>query len=204
MIIRQANAGPGAARNNGIRHADGELIAFLDADDLWPTDNLTRHVEVFRTHPHFEVVVGQVQCLRAITPANAATKIRRNIDDDMPNSYLDHELSVSFYSYLFGAAVVKPHVFQTAGWIDELNYFGEDVDWFFRVRESQVVLCQTEHVALHYRRHAESITRVNPINPMLRVLKESLDRRRGSSDSNVQASPIPPAIVSTQAGARQP
>jgi len=45
-LLSQPNAGPGAARNRGIREAQGELLAFLDADDEWLPDYLNQSVSL--------------------------------------------------------------------------------------------------------------------------------------------------------------
>lgn len=46
-IIKQLNTGPGAARNKGLQHvsSDTEYVAFLDSDDEWSSDHLSRAVE---------------------------------------------------------------------------------------------------------------------------------------------------------------
>ncbi len=55
QILHQENQGPAAARNLGIRHAEGEYVAFLDGDDLWTADKLVKHIEHLDRNPQVGV-----------------------------------------------------------------------------------------------------------------------------------------------------
>ena len=56
LLRQERNCGASAAVNRGVAAARGELIAFLDSDDLWSPDKLTLQVEDFDLHP--EAVVS--------------------------------------------------------------------------------------------------------------------------------------------------
>lgn len=47
-LISQENAGSAAARNNGIRNAQGQYIALLDADDLWHPQFLEKQINFMK------------------------------------------------------------------------------------------------------------------------------------------------------------
>jgi glycosyltransferase involved in cell wall biosynthesis len=55
--VRQRNQGVAQSRNTGVRHASGELIAFLDGDDLWEPEKLAVQVDLHRQYPHAGVLV---------------------------------------------------------------------------------------------------------------------------------------------------
>ena len=56
--VRQKNAGPSAARNHGVSLAEGDWIAFLDADDWYYPTRLQLHAELIKTHANLDFVVG--------------------------------------------------------------------------------------------------------------------------------------------------
>ena len=55
------NRGMSASRNLGIRHARGQYIALLDADDVWLPKKLEYQVEILSRYPEAGMVVGPIQ-----------------------------------------------------------------------------------------------------------------------------------------------
>jgi glycosyltransferase involved in cell wall biosynthesis len=58
-VVRfERNRGIGTARNEGVRQARGEFIAFIDSDDVWLPDKIANQVAFFDRHPTIEILFG--------------------------------------------------------------------------------------------------------------------------------------------------
>jgi glycosyltransferase involved in cell wall biosynthesis len=55
------NRGTGASRNLGVRQAEGDYIAFLDADDVWLPRKLERQVAIMASQPEAAMIYGAIQ-----------------------------------------------------------------------------------------------------------------------------------------------
>ncbi len=55
-VVTQPNGGPAAARNTGIAHATGDVLAFLDSDDVWLPGVVPAALRALQDHPQLDAV----------------------------------------------------------------------------------------------------------------------------------------------------
>jgi GT2 family glycosyltransferase len=67
------NSGPSRARNEGIKHAGTEWIAFLDSDDSWEKDKLKSQVEYLMRYPFYQIIQSEEKWIRNGKRVNPCT-----------------------------------------------------------------------------------------------------------------------------------
>jgi glycosyltransferase involved in cell wall biosynthesis len=139
--VRQDHRGPGAARNLGITRARGELLAFLDADDLWLPHKLRLQIEALERDPACGVVCTDSTDIDADGRLLVASKFQEiGLDYSRANGWVfEYELLKPFI--LPSSAVVRRRVADDLGGFDESLPLAQTTDFFVRASYRWPVRC---------------------------------------------------------------
>jgi len=129
IVIRQANRGFCAARNAGIARSAGEIIALLDADDVWMPAKLEKSMAAIEQSPHVALVytdvINQDPEGRDLgtSPIDASTAHAPSLD----------EMLNRLWPIMPSTVVMRRAAWEKCGRFAE--GFSEDLDFWIRIRE---------------------------------------------------------------------
>lgn len=169
--FHRRNGGPGAARNYGIAQAQGELIAFQDADDLWTPDKLSTQVNYLLEHPQVQYVVARAKFF--LEPGcSFPPELRRDI------------LEGDYVTPLMQTLLTWRRVFDVVGLMDPQLSPADDVDWFARANDLGVPMAVVDCVLLHKRLHDRNISldTAHNMQMVFTALRRSSARKRDKKD----------------------
>lgn len=169
-LLELNGVGPAAARNAGIQASDSELIAFLDADDMWAGGALYRLSKTLAERPDTGIAQGLI----------------RNFNESRPGSR--RFITGAYRFFNLGASLWRRSIFETVGLLDEELRLCEDLDVTMRCWERDIRKAEVESVVLHYRRHPDSMTHglSGAGFGSVKAYKKRIDRiRRGEVDPNL-------------------
>ena len=171
--LRQANAGLPAARNTAIRHATADLMALLDADDVWLPRRLELSVAAFAGRPHVGLAYGFVSRIDA----------GGRVLDTFARRPRHAEGRIAPYIYMRAMDLPCPTITfrreaaQRAGMFDETMRASEDRDLWIRIALLYEVALVPEVIAF-YRVSPQTMS-TDP-NRMFQAQMRVLDKHYGA------------------------
>jgi glycosyltransferase involved in cell wall biosynthesis len=172
-VVSQPAIGIASGLNRALAHARHEVIAYLDADDLWEPDAIELRVARLTSDEAAEAVGGSI--IQFVSPDLEPAAAARFRVDDTPARAL-----------LLGAVIFRRESLRRLGPIDESVALAPTVDWMARARTAGIRVVWIEQVVLRRRIHTSniSITTGGPnYRGMLEVVRRHHARRKGSGGS---------------------
>ena len=174
---RQDRQGPPAARNSGIQKATSEWISVLDSDDVWPENSLELQLAPVREDPSLQVVAGYA--LLWPGPGGESVPLPYELPPE-PRLVMN-----------LGSALIRKSLFGRLGSLNTKLFYCDDWDWFMRARELGIRMHIHRGLVLYYRRHEGNLTNNRELDHhfVVRMLKQSLDRRRAAAGGPAKSLP---------------
>lgn len=172
IYLYQSNQGVSAARNQGINKSSGDFLTFLDADDHWESEKISKQVEYMIEHPEVQYTITRVKFF--LEPGH-----------NIPSGFRSELLTGDYVGTLLGTLMAKKNLFEKTGYFDSKLKISEDVDWFARVNDMNIPSAVIPEVLLLKRVHDSNIsTGANEDNTYLfRALKRSIQRKKITENS---------------------
>jgi glycosyltransferase involved in cell wall biosynthesis len=171
-VVRQSNAGQSVARNRGVAESTGDLLCFLDSDDLIHPRKIERQLQRFAEAPQLMLLDAYAQNFWSPDVPEA----QRQLAGWQAMTHSDKPWPEFIATWLFRRAV-----WERIGGFDVNRRFAEDSDWHDRVRFSGMPMETMPAVLARRRLHAHNLTRSNydnHIDGLQRFYKEKIDRLR--------------------------
>jgi glycosyltransferase involved in cell wall biosynthesis len=173
-VIRQRNLGEAAARNAGVRAATGTFVAFLDADDLWEQDKITRQLSHIRESPEIDLSFTRFRNFWAAGM------------EDEARQFEAHALAQPLAAWSIGTLLTRRDSFEKFGPFDEGLRQLPNMTWFVHAARQGARIDVLPEVLMRRRLHANNASRANaPVNAdeWLPMVKAWRDFRRSGARS---------------------
>ena len=150
-VLTQPNRGVSAARNRGIASSKGELIAFLDSDDIWLPEKLSAQVDFFRRHPEAEICQTQENWIRNGKRMNPGRRHAKN-----SGFFFQRSLGLCLVSP--SAVMIRKRLFSMVGLFDETLPVCEDYDLWLRINAAIPIFLIDEPLIIKRGGHADQLS----------------------------------------------